>query len=100
MYRLFRIQKVDEDVKLQNIYKTRITPYYHHTHLDINIIAQDESAIPVEDPAEAFKFKPLVDAYAPTLEWVKQIQAQKYQHLVHFPTYDANMLFLAYKSWI
>ena len=78
MYRLFRIQKVDEDVKLQNIYKTRITPYYHHAHLD----AQDVSTIPLEDPAEVFKFKPLIDAFAPTLEWVKQIQAQKYQHLV------------------
>ena len=77
MYRLFRIQKVDEDVKLQNIYKTRITPYYHHTHLDAPAV----STIPAEDPAEAFKFKPLVDAYASTLAWIKQIQSHKYQHL-------------------
>ena len=71
MYRLFRIQKIDEEMKFLNIYKPRILPYYHNRFLDNNGSNLDE--IPHEDPDQAFKFDQLTKSYSKTLDWVKQI---------------------------
>lgn len=78
MFYLYRIHKVDAEVKLYNIYKERCKRFYNHDFFDDEI----EKAASVR-AEEAFTFESLQVKFSKTLKHINDLQNQNYAIETH-----------------